>query len=292
MDLLKSLPIGLYLEKPFTWLHKLDSRVKLAWLMSLIVSPLLANYLWRLLLVGLLIIVTWTAKIPWRVQRNQMVWLLILAVLLFIITAIAPDGLAITYNSRLPSSELNLPQPTSYKYVVFEIGTINVTRRSLNLAIKVSTLIFTLIYSSNIFLLTTAPEEITAGIENLLSPLKRFNIPVTEIVLTLTLSLRFIPLVLEEIQNLIRSVSTRAINWKKLGIKKGIQLWLIVAERLLQNLFYRAEQISLAMEVRGFTSPNQHKVEWHQIKLHNRDFYCLFLLVVFWVSRIVWGQVS
>ena len=75
MDLLKSLPIGLYLEKPLTWLHKLDSRVKLAWLMSLIVSPLLANPYWRLFLVGFLLIITWSASIPWRVQKNQMVWL-------------------------------------------------------------------------------------------------------------------------------------------------------------------------------------------------------------------------
>ena len=48
MDLLRSLPIGLYVEKPFSWLHRLDSRVKLGWLMSLILSPLLANGPWRI----------------------------------------------------------------------------------------------------------------------------------------------------------------------------------------------------------------------------------------------------
>jgi len=292
MDLLRSLPIGLYLEQPFTWLHKLDSRVKLAWLMSLIISPLLATPTWRLFLVAFLIILTWCVGIPWRVQKNQMVWLLTFSVLLLIITAIAPDGLAIDSNLRLPANELDLPQPTSYKYVVLEIGNATITRRSLDLAIRISTLIFTLIYSSNIYLLTTAPEEITAGLEKLLSPLKRFNLPVTEIVLTLTLSLRFIPLVLEEIQNLIRSVRTRAIKWKKLGIKKSLQLWLIVAERLLENLLSRAEQISMAMEVRGFTSPNEHKVEWHTIKLYKADYIALFVLIIFWFARIFWGQTS
>lgn len=292
MDLLRSLPIGLYLEQPFTWLHKLDSRVKLAWLMSLIISPLLATPTWRLFLVAFLIILTWCVGIPWRVQKNQMVWLLTFSVLLLVITAIAPDGLAIENNPRLPANELDLPQPTSYQYVVLEIGTVTITRRSLDLAIRVSTLIFTLIYSSNIYLLTTAPEEITAGLDKLLSPLKRFNLPVTEIVLTLTLSLRFIPLVLEEIQNLIRSVRTRAIKWKKLGIKKSLQLWLIVAERLLENLLSRAEQISMAMEVRGFTSPNEHKVEWHTIKLYKADYIALFVLIIFWFARIFWGQTT
>lgn len=287
MDLLRSLPIGLYLEKPFTWLHRLDSRVKLAWLMSLIISPLSANPSWRLFLVVFLIVLTWAASIPWRVQKSQMLLLLIFSLLIFILTAIAPDGLTINYDSRLPHSELQLPQPSAYQYIVLKLGKITITRRSLDLGLKLSTLLFTLIYSSNLYLLTTAPEEITAGIEKLLSPLKKFNIPITEIVLTLTLSLRFIPLVLEEIQNLVRSVRTRAIQWKKLGIKNSLKLWLVVAERLLENLFSRAEQISMAMEVRGFTSPNEHEVRWHKIKLNNLDYIILFLLIIFWVARIL-----
>jgi energy-coupling factor transport system permease protein len=290
MDLLRSLPIGLYLEQPYTWLHKVDSRVKLGWLMSLILSPLLATPLWRLFLVGFLLILTWLARIPWRVQKNQMMWLLLISILIFLITSIAPDGLAINYNPRLPESNLILTQPTPYQYILLKTGWFTITRRSLDLAIRVSTLIFTLIYSSNIYLLTTAPEEITEGIENLLSPLRKLNLPVTEIILTLTLSLRFIPLVLEEIQNLVRSVHTRAINWKKLGIKKSLQVWLIVAEKLLENLLYRAEQIATAMEIRGFTSPNQHQVQWHKLQLRNRDFFGLGLLGIFWVLRTLFGQ--
>jgi energy-coupling factor transport system permease protein len=92
-----------------------------------------------------------------------------------------------------------------------------VTQRSLELGIRLSTLFFTLLYGTNLFLLTTASEEITVALEVLMRPLRWFKVPVTEIALTVTLALRFIPLVLEEVQNLVRSVQTRAINWKKLG---------------------------------------------------------------------------
>ncbi len=291
MDLLRSLPIGLYLEKPLTWLHKLDPRVKLAWLMSLILSPLLANPYWRIFLVLLLIIITALALIPWRVQKKQTSWLLFFTCLIFIITCFAPDGLNVSYQPRLPSSEDIINTSTNYSYVLYKIGNFTLTRRSLDLAIKISTLIFTLIYSSNLYLLTTAPEEITAGIEDLLSPLRKFNLPITEIVLTLTLSLRFIPLVLEEIQNLIRSIRTRAINWRKLGIKKGAQIWLIVAERLLENILLRAEQIAIAMEVRGFTTPNEHQVTWHQLKIIKKDIIALIILGGFWIMRLTIGTV-
>jgi energy-coupling factor transport system permease protein len=288
MDLLRSLPIGLYLEQPLTWLHKLDARVKLIWLMSFLLAPLLANPYWRISLVGILIILTFSASIPLRVWKQQMGWLIFLCVLVFLITMIAPDGLSVNYQPRLPASEITI-QAGDYQYVLFEKGRIFITRRSLDLAVRISTLLFTLVYSSNLYLLTTAPEEITAGLEKLMLPLEKFKIPMTEILLTLTLSLRFIPLVLEEIQNLTRSVRTRAINWKKLGIKRSANLWLLVAERLLENLLRRAEQISLAMEVRGFTSPNEHRVQWHQFQLYWGDGFAIGILVFFWWARIAWG---
>ena len=43
-----------------------------------------------------------------------------------------------------------------------------------------------------------------------------------------------------------------------------MQIGLTVAERLVKNLLLRSEQIASAMMVRGFTSPNEHRVDWHQ----------------------------
>lgn len=292
MDLLRSLPIGLYLEQPVTWLHRLDPRVKLAWLMTFLAAPLLANPYWRLALSGVLVVLTLSAAIPLRVWRQQMGWLLSLCILVFIITAIAPDGLAVNYQSRLPDSGIELPQPGSYQYVIFEKGRFTITRRSLDVAVRMSTLIFTLIYSTNLYLLTTAPEEITAGLEELMEPLRRFKLPITEIALTLTLSLRFIPLVLEEVQNLVRSVRTRAINWNKLGLRRSLQVWLMVVEKLLENLLLRAEQIATAMDVRGFTSPDRHRVQWHQLRLRWRDWLALGSLIPFWIARFLIGGVA
>ena len=289
MDLLRSLPLGLYLEQPITWLHKLDARVKLIWLMSFLLAPLLANPYWRLSLVGLLILLTLSAAIPLRVWRKQMGWLMFFCTLIFLITLVAPDGLAVNHQPRLPESEIIVSQASHYQYVLVDQGRINITRRSLDLAVRISTLLFTLVYSSNLYLLTTAPEEITKGLEVLMTPLERLKVPITEILLTLTLSLRFIPLVLEEIQNLTRSIRTRAINWKQLGLRRSFNLWLLVAERLLENLLRRAEQISVAMEVRGFTSPNEHQVQWHQFRLHWGDGVALAILVFFWWARMVWG---
>ena len=302
MDLLRSLPLGLYLEQPQTWLHKIDPRVKFAWLMSFLTSYILANNSWRVLLVVVLIIATLIARIPRRVWQQQMGWLLMLSFFVLAIGAISPDGMGVDYQPRLPANEQILSQPLNsnniaqeqvvekkYSYVLFHKGLVKVTRYSLDLAVRLSTLIFTVIYSTNLYLLTTAPEEITSGIESLMQPLRRFKLPVTEIALTLTLSLRFIPLVLEEVQNLFRSVMTRAINWKKLGLKGGFKVWMTVAERLLENLLLRADQMANAMMVRGFTSPNEHRVQWHDLRLKGRDWLAIATLILFWGIRLAIG---
>ena len=329
MDLLRSLPIGLYLEQPIAWLHRLDPRMKLAWLLSFLAAPIMANSLYRVSLVVLLILITLTAGIPWRVWRQQMGWLLMLSFFVLILGAVSPDGLGVDPQPRLPTIEqgqtlvldnefdarvggagtreqgsrgaeeqrsdnrsptTNNTTSSNYQYVLFQYWIITVTRRSVELALRLSTSLFTLIYSTNLYLLTTAPEEITAGLESLMLPLRRFKLPVTEIALTLTLSLRFIPLVMEEVQNLIRSVRTRAINWKKLGIKGALRVWMVVAERLLENLLLRADQMAKAMTVRGFTTPNTHRVQWHQLRFTARDWIALVCLVAFWGVRLIWGN--
>ena len=292
MDLLRSLPIGTYLEQPTTWLHRLDPRVKLGWLLSFLLAPILANAVWKLSLVVLLVVLSVLAGIPWRALKQQMGWLLLAGGAIFLIGIFSPDTLNVTHQLRSPADiGGEIAQP--YQFVLFKIDTgmihLKVTRKSMESAIYLSTLLFTLAYSTTIYLLTTAPEEITTGLESLMSPLRRYRIPVTEITLTLTLALRFIPLVLEEIQNLVRSIYTRAIDWQKLGLKNSTKVWLTVSEKLLSNLLSRAEQIAVAMQVRGFTTPNTHLVQWHQLKLGRSDFLAIVLLSFFWIARFVIG---
>jgi energy-coupling factor transport system permease protein len=305
VDILRSLPIGLYLEQPITWLHRIDPRIKLFGLLTLLLSPIQANGLWRVAISVLLIVLTLASQIPMRVWKQQMGILLLLAFMTFAIATISPDGFNATVQPRRPIPEVNitpdkvqssptltlkLPQPTPYSYVVWRAGSITITRRSLDLGVRVCTLIFTYLYAPTLFLLVTAPEEITAALASIFSPLKALKVPVVEIVLTLTLALRFVPLVLEEVQNLGRAMRTRSINWKRLGFKRTTQIWLILAERLIDNLFIRAEQTASAMQVRGFTTPNTHIVVWNPLKFLPRDIILLVLLAAMWGLRIWLGN--
>ncbi|NJK28455.1 MAG: energy-coupling factor transporter transmembrane protein EcfT [Coleofasciculaceae cyanobacterium SM2_3_26] len=209
---------------------------------------------------------------------------------------VSSDATGDSSNAAGTSAEQDgsLPQPTEYRYVWVKIPFlwgryITISRYSVDLGLRLGTLLFTLIYSSALYLLVTAPEEIAIGLETLMTPLRWFKFPVTEVALTLTLSLRFIPLVLEEVQNLVRSIQTRAINWQKLGFRGSVQVWFAVADRLLENLLNRADQVASSMLVRGFTSPNRHRVQWHYLQLRVLDWVAIAGLVAFWSARLLWG---
>ncbi len=106
MDLLRSLPIGLYLEQPVTWLHKVDPRVKVAWLLSILLAPILANSACRIAIVAFLVVLTISARIPLRVWRQQMGWLLVLGALVTGLLLIMPDGIAVSQQPRLPTEQM------------------------------------------------------------------------------------------------------------------------------------------------------------------------------------------
>ncbi|MFQ3680617.1 MAG: energy-coupling factor transporter transmembrane protein EcfT [Pseudanabaenaceae cyanobacterium] len=296
---MRSLTVGLYVEQPQTWLHRLDARVKLLWLSSLLLSTILASTLWRVGLAVFLVAVTLATGLPWRVTRSQMGLLLLLAGMTFLIALVSgdslnvttaylrplPDALAIANGESLP---LTLPD-TGYRFELFSIGAVRINRATLDFALRVGSLIFTFLYAPSFYLLVTPAEEIAAAIAQGLAPFSRLGVPTVELTLTLTLALRFLPLVLEEIQNLVRAILTRGIVWRRLGWKRSLGVWLAVGERLATNLFNRAEQAAAAMTVRGCTVPSRHRVPWGLLPVRRRDGLAGALLLLFWGLRIGLG---
>ncbi len=274
MDWLRQLPIGQYVDDggvgSGSWLKRLDPRVKLVWTLAFLVTPILAGPYWRLALVGLLLLITVVSGLPLRLWRRSLPLLIALALLVGLLAALLPAGGAPPATLQRPPSELRLapappgsPPPASsglaWEIVrwgplslgPFDLGPLVVTRRSAELGINGATLLFTVIHSANLLLLTTTPEELVWAIAWWLRPFKGLGWPVERLGFTLLLSLRFLPLVQEELQNLLRSIVTRAVNLRQLGWKASLGLVLAVGERLLANVLLRSEQGAEALMARG-----------------------------------------
>ena len=289
MDWLRQFPIGQYVDAAEpgqgSWLRGLDPRLKLAWTVAFLVTPVLAGPIWRLSLVALLLLLTVLSGLPLRVWRRTLPLLLALALLVGALTALLPAGNAPRSSLQRPPEELRLDAPPGATAAAatspeqraaaggppaersglpwellrwgplrigpVALGPLVITRRSAELAINGATLLVTLIHSANLLLLTTTPEELAWAISWWLAPLSRFGLPMERLGFTLLLALRFLPLVQEELQNLLRAVAIRALNLRELGWKGGLSLALAVGERLLANLLLRSEQGAEALLARG-----------------------------------------
>ena len=267
MDFLRQLPIGQYVAEEEgeaggapSWLRRLDPRLKLAWTLAFLVTPILAGPLWRLGLVGLLLLLTALSGLPWRLWRRSLPLLLVVALLVGGLAAVLPTGGVPAGQLQRPPAELRLvagsplqppPERAGQRWQLAQWGPLEVTRRSAELGLNGATLLVTLVHSANLLLLSTPPEELVWALSWWLHPLSRLGWPMERLGFTLLLALRFLPLVQEELQNLVRAVATRAVNFRALGWKGGLGLVLAVAERLLANLLLRAEQGAEALVARG-----------------------------------------
>jgi len=301
MDWLRQFPIGQYVDAAEpgqgSWLRRLDPRLKLAWTVAFLVTPILAGPVWRLALVGLLLLLTLLSGLPLRLWRRTLPLLLALALLVGGLTALLPVGASPRFTLQRPPGELRLAPPPAAAPAALStpqaqsgqptagdrsataaqaepspersglswellrwgpvslgplaLGPLVITRRSAELGINGATLLVTLIHSANLLLLSTTPEELAWAISWWLAPLGRFGLPMERLGFTLLLALRFLPLVQEELQNLLRAIAIRAVNLRELGWKGGLSLVLSVGERLLANLLLRSEQGAEALLARG-----------------------------------------
>lgn len=262
MDWLRQIPIGQYVDGTDSWLRDLDPRLKLAWTVAFLLTPILAGPWWRLALVGLLLLITALSGLPWRIWRRTLPLLLALSLLVGVLATFLPAGAAPPVSLNRPPQELRLaPDQQGQRWELLRwgpvqlgplpLGPLVITRRSAELGLNSATLLFTVIHSANLLLLSTPPETLVWGLSWFLAPLRPLGVPVERLGFTLLLSLRFLPLVQEEFQNLLRSVATRSVNLRRLGVQASLGLVLALGERLLANVLLRAEQGADALIARG-----------------------------------------
>ena len=252
MDWLKKIPIGQYVSGKSSWLRTIDPRIKLSWILLFLLTPILANSIWRISTAFVLLLITFLSFLPTRIWWRSLVFLLVFSLII--------GSLAIVLPASEASFELTMRAPDEipeaivltrsweilrlgpFNFGEISLGPLIVDRRSAELGIKTSTLIFTVIHSVNLMLITTPPEDLVWAIRWFFSPLILLGFPLEKLSFQLLLALRFLPLVQEELQNLFRSIGVRAIDFRKLGLKSSLGLFISLGERLLSNILLRAEQ--------------------------------------------------
>ncbi|KAJ4847243.1 Protein abci12, chloroplastic [Turnera subulata] len=258
-------PIGQFISSPTAFLHSVDPRIKLVWLMALVLLPARSHIVMRAVLVAYTALLS-ICVLPRRVWVDQLGRVTLLSGILFIMLGLGSDSVPALVQRRTPSpSMIGLPNlPVSlggYSYVIMKLGPLQFTMKGLSVASTAACLTFIIFQSANLCLATTTPEQLAFALRWFILPLKYIGVPVAEIILTLLLSLRFINLVFDEVHNVALGVVSRRINWQQLTVMETIDIFASYIRRIFKNIFSHAEQISQAMIVRGFRGDsNNHKI--------------------------------
>lgn len=140
---------------------------------------------------------------------------------------------------------------------------------------------FLLILMTSLLTLTTTPIEITDAIEDMLHPLKKLKFPVHELALMMSISLRFIPTLMQETDKISKAQASRGVDFRTGPVKERIKAVVPLLVPLFVSAFKRAEELAMAMEARGYQG-DVGRTRLRELKIGKIDIfiYILFILVV------------
>lgn len=142
-----------------------------------------------------------------------------------------------------------------------------------------------LVLITTILTLTTRPLELTDAIERLCKPLKKIRVPVHEIALMMSISLRFIPTLMDETEKIIKAQSARGSTFMTGGLKSRLEALLPIFIPLFISAFKRAEEMAIAMEVRGYQG-EEGRTHYRILDWQFKDTAALICIVLFGI--VLW----
>lgn len=240
--------------------HKLDPRTKITVIFFFVLIVFFANNLVSYSILVLFALLTMlNTRIPIR----------------FIMKGLTPVWFLIIFSLTL---HLFI---TKEGTVILEVFNFKIYSGGLFQGIAISIRFFLLILITSMLTLTTTPMEITDAIEDMLHFLKKVKFPIHELALMMSISLRFIPTLMQETDKISKAQASRGVDFRTGPIKERIKAIVPLLIPLFVSAFKRAEELAMAMEARGYNG-GEGRTKLRALKIEKRDIviYILFILVV------------
>ena len=211
-------------------LHKMDPRTKLVGTIAFLVSVFVFNSIPGYLVATIfLVTMIKMSKVPIKFMLKGMK--AIFMILLF----------TVAFNIFLTPGE-----------VLWRLGFLKITKEGLILAGKMAIRLTYLVIGSSVMTLTTTPNQLTDGLERLLRPLNKIHVPVHEIAMMMSIALRFIPILLEETDKIMKAQIARGADFENGNIIQKAKAMVPLLVPLFISAFRRANDLAMAMESRCY----------------------------------------
>lgn len=251
--------VGKYIPG-YSLIHKMNPLVKLATNIIFIVLVFMTQNL--ILLSSMLlfaIIVFFLSGLRLVQLWKMMIPVLIIGFFLFIINMfLINDGFGKTSEGFVDYYAVDGP---GYFFTNIHSWVMTISDKVVFQTIFLMLRIYIMVIITTLLTATTKPPALTKAIENLLMPLKLLFVPVHIIAMIISIALRFIPTLLEEAQRIMKAQSSRGVDFKNGGMKSKVKSMTSLIIPLFVSAFAKAEDLSQAMETRGY-DPYQKRTRY------------------------------
>ena len=246
--MLKDITIGQYYSVDSV-IHRLDPRTKIIGTFFFIVILFVIKGIYGLLLAGLLLLlVVKAAKVPLsyivRGQKSIMFLLMFTVVL----------------NMLMVKGE-----------VLVQVWFLKITREGIYTAVFMAIRLILLVIGCSLMTLTTTPLQLTDGLERLLRPLKKIKVPVHDISMMMSIALRFIPILMEETDKIMKAQSARGADFDSGGLVQKAKALIPVLVPHVISAFRRADELATAMEARCYRG-DEGRTRMKELRYKKQDY--------------------
>ncbi len=245
-------------------IHRLDPRVKLLGTLVYIVAIFLADSVWGYgLAVLFLAVVIALSGVPVKHILKGLKAIIIIVIF------------TVVFNLFFTKGE---------ELVHFWI--ITITKEGLRQAIFMTIRLLCLVVGASLMTFTTTPTALTDGMEKGLGFLKVFKVPVHSVAMMMSIALRFIPILMEETDKIMKAQSARGADFDTGGLVKKAKAMVPLLVPLFVSAFRRAEDLAEAMEARCYHG-GKGRTKLHPLRYSGRDYVAYLIIAAFLAGMIL-----
>lgn len=265
--MLRDITLGQYYQTDSV-LHRLDPRVKLAGTLLYIISLFFfRNFIGYLIAAVFLAMVIKLSHVPFKFMVKGMKAILFLLLI------------TVVFNLFLTPGE-----------TLISVWKLTVTKEGLRTAVTMAVRLIMLVIGSSIMTLTTTPNNLTDGMERGMRPLKVFRVPVHEVAMMMSIALRFIPILLEETDKIMKAQIARGADFESGNLIRRARALVPLLVPLFISAFRRANDLAMAMEARCYRG-GEGRTKMKPLIYQKRDKTAYLCILAYLVVSIVLGRI-
>ena len=255
--MMRDITIGQYYPAD-SILHRLDPRVKFIGTFLFLISLFVADNFWGYLLATVFLAgIVGLSKVPVKFMLKGLKPLF----LIFLIT--------LCFNLFLVPGR-----------VIWEFGFLKLTYEGIRQAVKIGIRLIYLVIGSSVMTLTTTPNQLTDGLEKILKPLNKIKVPVHEIAMMMSIALRFIPILMEETDKIMKAQIARGADFESGNLIQKAKNLIPLLVPLFISAFRRADDLAMAMEARCYHG-GENRTQMKPLVYHTRDYWAYAVTLLY-----------